>query len=193
MKDTDIDGRTINLDYAKPNPNRDGVRGDRRAQQYGDELSEPSATIFVGNVSFEADEEMLSEAFSKYGTITGVRLPTDPDSGSLKGYGYVEFASIEEATAALSAMKGYNLAGRPLRLDFSTPRAGGGGRGGRGGFNDRGGRGRGGFGERGRGGRGGRGGFNDRGGRGGGRGGRGGFSTNRGGFGDYKGNRQTFN
>ena len=189
MKDTEIDGRIINLDYAKPNPNRDGVRGDRRAQQYGDELSQPSATIFVGNVSFEANEEMLSEAFSKYGTITGVRLPTDPETGSLKGYGYVEFASIEDATTALNAMKGYNLAGRPLRLDFSTPRAGGGG--GRAGFNGRSGvRGRG-FGDRGRGGRGGRGGFNDRGGRGGGRG-RGGFSTNRGGFGDYKGNRHTF-
>ena len=188
MKDTDIDGRTINLDYAKPNPNQEGGRGNRRAQQYGDQLSEPSTTVFVGNVSFEADEEMLSEAFSKYGTITGVRLPTDPDSGSLKGYGYVEFMSIEEATTAINAMRGYNLAGRPLRLDFGTPRAGGGGRGGgRGG--DRGGRG--GFRDRGRGGRGGRGGFNDRGGRGGGRG-RGGFSTNRGGFGDYKGNRQTF-
>jgi hypothetical protein len=85
---------------------------------------------------------------------------------------------------------GVEVGGRPVRLDYATPRpergessprGGRGGRGGgRGGF-DRGGRGggRGGFGGRG----GGRGGFGDRGGRGGGRGG----STNRGGFGDFKG------
>lgn len=87
-------------------------------------------------------------------------------------------------------MTGAEIAGRPVRLDYATPRPerngdsprGGRGRGSRGGFGDRGGRG---------GGRGGRGGFGDRGGRGGSRGGRGG-STNRGGFGDFAGKKQKF-
>jgi len=87
----------------------------------------------------------------------------------------VTFASIEDAKTALDNMMGVAIAGRPVRLDFATPRTNSGDspRGGRGGA---------------RGGRGGRGGF---GGRGGGRGGRG-ISTNRGGFGDFKGRKQTF-
>ena len=132
---------------------------------------------------------MLTDLFQPHGLVLAVRLPTDQDSGMLKGFGYVEMASIEESKAALEALQGTDLAGRSLRLDFASerkqndsPRGGFGGRGG-------GGRGRGGFGDRG--GRGGgRGGFGDR--RGGGsRGGRGG-SFNRGGFGDFSGRKTTF-
>jgi nucleolin len=115
------------------------------------------------------------------------------ESGQRKGFGYIQYASVEQAKAAVEAMSGAYVSGRAIRTDFSTPRdqSNGGGRGGRGGA--RGGRGgRGGFNDRG--GRGGRGGFNDRGGRGGrggARGGRGG-STNRGGFGDFQGKKVSF-
>jgi len=142
--------------------------------------------LFVGNLSFEANEDIVGEAFGEHGAVTNVRLPTDIDSGNPKGFGYVTFASVVDAKKAYENMMGAEIAGRPVRLDYATPRpdrsgGGGGGRGGRGGFGDRGGRG---------GGRGGRGGFGDRG-RGGSRGGRGG-STNRGGFGDFKGQKKTF-
>ena len=168
-------------------PNKD--RANERAKQYGDQKNPPSDTLFIGNISFDATNDIVGEEFSNYGTITRVSLPTDRDTGELKGFGYVGFSSVEEAQEAMNNMNGYNLCGRPIRLDFAAPRAndggGGGGRGG-GGFRGRGG---------GRGGRGG--GFGDRGGRGGGRG-RGGFgggrmsSTNRGGLGDYRGTKVTF-
>ncbi|KAK5117725.1 hypothetical protein LTR62_005149 [Meristemomyces frigidus] len=207
---TELDGRNIRLDFSEPRAQRDNnqtpqQRGAARAQQYGDAPKEPSSTLFVGNVSFEADENMVTEMFSEYGTIKAVRLPTDRDTGALKGFGYVEMSSIDEAKAAFEAQQGADLAGRPIRLDYASARPEGGDRGG-GGFGDRGGRGggrgRGGFGDRG--GRGGGRGFGDRGGRGGGRG-RGGFgdrgdrggrgrggSTNRGGFGDFSGKKMTF-
>ena len=192
MVGSEIDGRVINLDYSKPRPEGDGSARRDRAKAYGDERSPPSDTLFVGNIAFGADQDMLSEAFGAHGTVTGVRLPTDPDTGALKGFGYVSFASVEDATAAIEAMNGADIGGRPVRLDYGRARApdgdrrGGFGRG-RGGFGDRGGRGgRGGFGDRGRGR--GRGGFGDRGGSRGGRGG----STNRGGFGDFKGQKMKF-
>lgn len=190
-KDADIDGRKANVDFSTPRSN-DGPRdkADNRAKQFGDSQNAPSDTLFIGNLSFDADENAVGEAFGEYGTVINVRLPTDMESGNPKGFGYVTFDSIEGATAGYEAMKGQAIAGRPVRLDYATPRpdrgAGGGrggGRGGRGGFNDRGRGGRGG-------GRGGRGGFGDRG-RGGPRGGRG-ASTNRGGFGDFQGKKQTF-
>lgn len=202
-KGTEIDNRPLNIDFSKPRTeygqadNKD--RAKSRAQNFGDQTSPESSTLFVGNVSWSANQENMEELFGEYGQIQAIRLPTDMETGQLKGFGYVEFSSVDEAREALSGLQGAELAGRSIRLDYSTPRQnngdsprGRGGRGGRGGFNDRGGRGggRGGFNDRGGrgGGRGGRGGFNDRGGRGGGRG----ASTNRGGMGDFKGKKMTF-
>ena len=195
----DIDSRAANVDFAVKKDNQQGGgfkdRAQSRAQNFGDQTSPESDTLFVGNISFEATNDLVSEAFAECGSIMSVRLPTDMETGAPKGFGYVQFSSVDEARAALESMNGAEIAGRNIRLDFSTPRSTDGSRGGRGrgGFNDRGGRGggrgRGGFGDRG--GRGGgRGGF-DRGGRGGGRGGRG-SSTNRGGFGDFQGKKMTF-
>jgi nucleolin len=186
---SELDGRAINVDFSTPRPN-EGERSNARAKAHGDTTSPESDTLFVGNISFEANEDILGEEFGKWGTVTQVRLPTDMGTGAPKGYGYVQFASVEEAKEAMKNMTGAPICGRPVRLDFSTPKQNNGDsrggyrpqRGGRGGFGDRGGRG---------GMRGGRGGFGDRGGRGGRGGGRG-ASTNRGGFGDFKGQKKTF-
>ena len=177
-----VDNRALNVDFASARTEKPD-----RAKQFGDQKTAPSETLFVANIAFEATEDIIGEEFGKHGDVIGVRLPTDMESGNPKGFGYVQFSSVEGATGAMEKMTGASICGRPIRLDFSAPRANTGdsprgGRGGRGGF-DRGGRG---------GGRG-RGGF-DRGGRGGGRGGRGGRggSTNRGGFGDFQGKKMTF-
>jgi nucleolin len=195
-KGTDLDGRTINLDYAAPrqaNPPAD--RSQDRARSYGDSTSPESDTLFVGNLPFSATEDALHEAFGAHGSVLGIRLPTEQETGRPKGFGYVQFSSIDEAKAAHSALNGHELEGRAIRLDFSTPRPAGGDRGGFGGR----GRGGGGFGGRGGGGRGGgRGGFGDRGGRGGGRGGfgdrggRGGLNKGKGSIPEYKGTKVTF-
>ncbi len=193
-----IDGREANVDFSTPRDNAAPKdRANARAATYGDQKNPESDTLFVGNISFEANEDIIGEAFGTHGSVVNVRLPTDMDSGNPKGFGYVTFASVEDAKNAMENMMGADIAGRPVRLDYATPRPERDAGGGRGGFGDRGGRGgrgggrggRGGFGDRG--GRGGRGGFGDRGGRGGSRGGRGG-STNRGGFGDFQGKKQTF-
>lgn len=190
MSGQQIDGRRLNVDTAAKR-SEGAENSNKRQKTFGDSQSEPSETLFVANIAFDADEDMIGQAFGEHGTVTAVRLPKDIETDRPKGYGYVQFASVSEATAALEAMKGAAIGGRPVRLDFASSKpnrdSNGGGRGGfRGG---RGGRGRG-FDRGGRGGGRGRGGF-DRGGRGGGRGGRGG-STNRGGFGDFQGKKMTF-
>lgn len=183
----ELDGRALNVDFANPKQSN-GDRQDNRRKSYGDQVGEASDTLFLGNLSFECTNEDITSAFSPHGTVMSVRLPTDRETGAPKGFGYVTFSSIEEATGALEAMQGGYIARRAVRLDYSQPRQNTGDSP-RGGFGGRGG-GRGGFGGRGRGG--GRGDFGGRGGGGrGGRGGRGG-STNRGGFGDFSGRKTTF-
>jgi nucleolin len=198
MMGYELDGRALNVDFSTPREKPANKMGDR-ANKYGDKRSAPSNTLFLGNLSFDCTNDAIQEIFAEHGNVTRVSLPTDRDTGSLKGFGYVDFSSVDEAQSALDALNGADIEGRAIRLDFAAARddsnAGGrgggfsggrgGGRGGRGGFGDRGGRG------------GGRGGFGDRGGRGGGRGrggdrgGRGG-SFNRGGFGDFKGSKVSF-
>lgn len=191
----ELDGRGLRVDFSAPrdaNAQTPQQRQNDRAAKFGDVKNPPAQTLFVGNISFEADESTLTEYFQEHGSINSIRLPTDRETGAPKGFGYVEMGSIEEAQAAFEALQGADVAGRPIRLDYAAPRDNNNAGGGRGGFGgDRGGRG-------GRGG--GRGGFGDRGGRGGGRGGRGGAprgggrggSFNRGGFGDFSGKKVSF-
>ena len=186
-----IDNREVRVGYAQDAAPRQQDGGNRFGgnQQQRPPQNEPSSTLFVGNLSFQSNEDSLYTAFGSYGQVTGVRLPTDRETGRMKGFAYVEFASVEMAQKALSEMNEAPIDGRNVRLDFAgarTQSAGGndgGFRGGRGGGRGdfRGGRG---------GGRGGRGDF--RGGRGGGRGGRGDFRGGRGGFNPNRGSIQAF-
>jgi nucleolin len=95
----------VNLDFANQRPSND-QRQEKHRQTFGDTPSEPSDTLFVGNLSFDIDADTVTEQFQPFGTITGVRLPTKPEDGSFKGFGYVTFASVEEATAAFEESRG---------------------------------------------------------------------------------------
>ncbi|XP_066135816.1 nucleolin isoform X1 [Saccopteryx bilineata] len=155
----EIEGRAIRLELQGP-------RGSPNAR------SQPSKTLFVKGLSEETTEETLKESFD--GSVRA-RIVTDRETGSSKGFGFVDFNSEEDAKAAKEAMEDGEIDGNKVTLDWAKPK-------GEGGFGGRGG-GRGGFGGRG-GGRGGRGGFGGRG--RGGFGGRGGFRGGRGGGGDHK-------
>ena len=130
--------------------------------------------IYVGNLSFQTDEDTLRQAFAAFGQVDNVNIVRDRDSGQPRGFAFVEMANDSEAETAMQQLNGSNLDGRNLTVNEARPKTdrGGGGGGGRG-FGGGGGGGRGGYGGGGGGGRGGGGGGGrDRGGRGGG-GGRG--------------------
>ena len=150
MQGAELDGRPINVDLStsKPKSQNPSDRSNDRASRYGDAKSEPSDTLFIGNLSFDSNRDSVQEFFAEYGPVLGVRLPTHPETEQLKGFGYVQFESSDAAQKALDNLNGQYLNDRAVRLDFSTPkpqndRGGFGGRGGRGGrdFGGRGGRG----------------------------------------------------
>jgi nucleolin len=150
MQGAELDGRPINVDLStsKPKSQNPSDRSNDRASKYGDAKSEPSDTLFIGNLSFDSNRDSVQEFFAEYGPVLGVRLPTHPETEQLKGFGYVQFESSDAAQKALDNLNGQYLNDRAVRLDFSTPkpqndRGGFGGRGGRGGrdFGGRGGRG----------------------------------------------------
>jgi RNA recognition motif-containing protein len=81
-----------------------------------------SRVVYVGNLSFEVDEEVLRGAFPELGieTITwGCADPADP--ATFKGYAHVCFTTHDHAAAATRS-NGADLLGRPMRIAFEVPR-----------------------------------------------------------------------
>ena len=73
-----IDGRAANVDFSTPRTNtNEGDRTKARAGTYGDVTSPEADTLFIANISFDVDEEILGEEFGRWGTVNQVRLPTD--------------------------------------------------------------------------------------------------------------------
>ena len=140
MQGKEIDGREINCDMSNSRPATNNNNGGDRARKFGDVPSEPSDTLFLGNLSFNANRDEISDIFAKFGEIVSVRLPTHPETEQPKGFGYVQYGNIDDAKKALEALQGEYIDNRPVRLDYSTPRPQndrggfGGNRGGRGGF-----------------------------------------------------------
>ncbi|MBW4572341.1 MAG: RNA-binding protein [Tolypothrix carrinoi HA7290-LM1] len=97
-------------------------------------------SIYVGNLSYEVTQEALTSVFAEYGSVKRVQLPTDRETGRLRGFGFVEMGSEAEETAAIDALDGAEWMGRDLKVNKAKPKEdrgsfnGGGNRGG-GGYN----------------------------------------------------------
>ncbi|MBP7949425.1 MAG: RNA-binding protein [Verrucomicrobiales bacterium] len=102
--------------------------------------------LYVGNLSFDASESDVRELFSQYGQVADIYLPMDRQSGRPRGFAFVTMGSGEAASAAESALNGFNWMGRNLAVNEARPQtdrpaySGGGGGGGGGGRDFRGGK-----------------------------------------------------
>ncbi|MBW4625108.1 MAG: RNA-binding protein [Brasilonema octagenarum HA4186-MV1] len=99
-------------------------------------------SVYVGNLSYDVTEETLKAVFAEYGTVKRVQLPTDRETGRLRGFGFVEMGTDAEETAAIDALDGAEWMGRDLKVNKAKPREergsfGGGGRGGNNSFRNR--------------------------------------------------------
>ncbi|CAB4317475.1 unnamed protein product [Prunus armeniaca] len=79
--------------------------------------------LFVGGLSFYTNDKGLSEAFSQYGQVIEAQIVTDRVSDKSKGFGFVTFASEDEAHKALEEMNGKALNGRVIFVDYAKPKA----------------------------------------------------------------------
>ena len=104
-------------------------------------------SIFVGNLPFRAEQEDVIELFASFGEVANCSLPLERDTGRKRGFAFVEMADEAAETAAIEALQGAEMMGRPLRINKAEPRGsaprrnygGGGGGYGGGGYNNSGG------------------------------------------------------
>ncbi len=91
-------------------------------------------SIYVGNLSYEVTEADVNAVFAEYGSVKRVQLPTDRETGRLRGFGFVEMGTDAEEAAAIEALDGAEWMGRDLKVNKAKPRenrgpsGGGGGR-----------------------------------------------------------------
>lgn len=83
--------------------------------------------IYVGNLPYSITEDDLRSTFERYGTVTSAKIVMDRDTGRAKGFGFVEMPDQSEAEAAIKALDGAPLNGRPARVNPAKPRPQGGG------------------------------------------------------------------
>jgi len=99
--------------------------------------------LFVGGLSFSTTSDGLKQFFTQCGSVTSATVITDQFSGRSRGFGFVEMATSEEASQAVSRLNGKELDGRQIKVEEAKPAGSGGGGQRRGGFGggERGGRG----------------------------------------------------
>jgi RNA recognition motif-containing protein len=84
--------------------------------------AEPNPKLFIGSLAWAATDEDLQAAFSSFGELVSASVVRYPDTGRSKGFGFVEYNTVEEATKAKDEMDGKEIAGRAIKIDFARPR-----------------------------------------------------------------------
>ena len=89
--------------------------------------------LYVGNLAFAVDDNLLQSKFSEFGAVSSARVITDRDTGRSKGFGFVEMESDDDAMEAISKMNGASFDGRAINVSEARPPENRGDRGDRGG------------------------------------------------------------
>ena len=79
-------------------------------------------SIYVGNLSYEVNQEDLNEVFAEYGTIKRVHIPTDRETGRVRGFAFVEMESEANEDKAIETLDGAEWMDRQLKVNKARPR-----------------------------------------------------------------------
>ncbi|GLT25688.1 hypothetical protein SLA2020_008000 [Shorea laevis] len=81
----------------------------------------PDLKLFVGNLPFSVDSAQLASLFENVGNVEMVEVIYDKVTGRSRGFGFVTMSTAEEVAAAAQQLNGYELEGRPLRVNSGPP------------------------------------------------------------------------
>jgi nucleolin len=141
MDNVEVDGRTIRVNESRPKGSAPpgGDRGPGGPAGGFNSQGKDEVKLYVGNLSFNTQQEDIQREFEKFGAVSDCFMPTDRDTGKARGFCFVTMAAASAETAC-NKMNGVEIDGRALRVNEAQPKgsSGGGGGGGRGGgYDDR--------------------------------------------------------
>jgi cold-inducible RNA-binding protein len=85
-------------------------------------VSNVTNNLYVGNLSYETNEETLRTLFAEYGQIESVNLITDRYTGRSRGFAFVEMSTEQAAQQAMSGLNGKQVDDREIKVDQAKPR-----------------------------------------------------------------------
>ncbi len=96
-------------------------------------------TIFIGNLSFQAEQEDIVGLISGYGEVKNCNLPLDRETGRKRGFAFIEMTNEADEQKAIDDLQNVEWMGRQIRVNKAEPKkdSRGGGRGGYGGGGNR--------------------------------------------------------
>ena len=138
MDNTEVDGRTIRVNKSQPKGQgpSGGATGGEDPSVFNAAGLE-TVKLYIGNLSFETNEDSVRSVFEQYGAVTDCFLPTDKETGRPRGFAFVSMAA-KDAEVACGKAAGVEIDGREIRVNEAQPTRrdnfqGGGGGGGWGG------------------------------------------------------------
>ncbi|KAJ4969983.1 hypothetical protein NE237_003082 [Protea cynaroides] len=90
-------------------------------EQEAEQNFSPDLKLFVGNLPFNVDSSELAGLFERAGNVEMVEVIYDKLTGRSRGFGFVTMSTVEEVEAAAQQFNGYELEGRPLRVNAGPP------------------------------------------------------------------------
>jgi len=78
--------------------------------------------IYVGNLSYDATDVIIREAFESFGQVTSARVIKDKYSGQSRGFGFVEMPAESQAQTAIKSLDGKELMGKQMSVKEARPR-----------------------------------------------------------------------
>ncbi|MBN2068860.1 MAG: RNA-binding protein [Opitutales bacterium] len=78
--------------------------------------------IYIGNLSYDANEADIRSAFEAYGAVDSAKIVRDHETGRSKGFAFVEMSDADEGNAAIEALNGAEIAGRAVKINEARPR-----------------------------------------------------------------------
>jgi RNA recognition motif-containing protein len=78
--------------------------------------------IYVGNLSFDTNDEQLNKIFTPFGTVNSASVIKDKYTDRSRGFGFVEMENVAEADKAIAELNGKNVDGRALKISEATSR-----------------------------------------------------------------------
>ncbi len=78
--------------------------------------------IYVGNLSYTSTEDSIRQHFEPFGEVASVKIIEDRETGRSRGFGFVEMPNDSEGQAAIEALDGKDLDGRPIRVNEARPK-----------------------------------------------------------------------
>lgn len=76
--------------------------------------------LFVGGISWNLTWQDLKDVFSEYGEVAHSKIILDRETGKSRGFGFIEFETIEDAAKAKEALDGAEVDGRVIKVDFAV-------------------------------------------------------------------------